>query len=336
MSTGNASNGFLGFSTIDDSNGQGIRDAGRIAIVNESGAARNSPTALGFWTNAGGTNTTAATERMRITSDGNVGIGITAPAGRFHSTGDFIQQTSIESNQAFYFQIRKSRGSVDAPTAVVSNNDIIGGLLLLGYTGTGWYSGAAIRAEVDGTVTSTTVPMNLKFFTGAGAPSGGTERMRITSDGYLRLAGAGIQFNGDTAAANSLDDYEEGTWTPVLDATTSATGVTYSTQTGTYTKIGRLVTFAGTITLSNKGTLSGYLKITGLPFQPANPPTSKPAVTFAYNTNITTIPVSDVFSTNSFMYLYKVSQTASTSITQLSTGDINNDTIWNVNGQYYV
>jgi hypothetical protein len=41
-----------------------------------------------------------------------------------------------------------------------------------------------------------------------------TERMRVTSDGYLRLAGGGIQFNGDTAAANALDDYEEGTFTP--------------------------------------------------------------------------------------------------------------------------
>ena len=79
LTTGSASNGFLGFSTIDDSNAQGVRDAGRIAIVNEAGTSRNSATALGFWTNAGGTNTTAATEKMRITSAGNVGIGTTSP-----------------------------------------------------------------------------------------------------------------------------------------------------------------------------------------------------------------------------------------------------------------
>jgi hypothetical protein len=77
LTTGSASNGFLGFSTVDDSNAQGIRDAGRIAIVNESPSARNSATALGFWTNAGGTNTTAATEKVRITSSGNVSIGNT-------------------------------------------------------------------------------------------------------------------------------------------------------------------------------------------------------------------------------------------------------------------
>lgn len=79
LSTGASSNGFLGFSTIDDSNGEGIRDAGRIAIVNETAASRNSATALGFWTNAGGTKTTAATEKMRITSAGNVSIGGTTP-----------------------------------------------------------------------------------------------------------------------------------------------------------------------------------------------------------------------------------------------------------------
>jgi hypothetical protein len=32
----------------------------------------------------------------------------------------------------------------------------------------------------------------------------------------VRLAGAGITFNGDTAAANELDDYEEGTWTGAI------------------------------------------------------------------------------------------------------------------------
>jgi hypothetical protein len=70
LSTGQGSNGFLGFSTIDDSNGQGVRDAGRIAIVNETGTARNSPTSLSFWTNCIGTNTGAAIERARIYSNG--------------------------------------------------------------------------------------------------------------------------------------------------------------------------------------------------------------------------------------------------------------------------
>ena len=88
LGTGNGANGYIGFSTIDDSNGEGVRDAGRIAIVNESGTSRNSATSLSFWTNAGGTDTTAATEKMRIDSSGNVGIGTTSPNAFLDIKGD--------------------------------------------------------------------------------------------------------------------------------------------------------------------------------------------------------------------------------------------------------
>jgi hypothetical protein len=79
LTSGQFSNGYLGFSTLDNSNGQGVIDAGRIAIVNEVGQARNSATALSFWTNTpnGNVSNTPATEKMRITSGGNVGIGVT-------------------------------------------------------------------------------------------------------------------------------------------------------------------------------------------------------------------------------------------------------------------
>ena len=57
-----------------------------------------------------------------------------------------------------------------------------------------------------------------------------TERMRIQ-------AGGGISFNGDTAAANALSDYEEGTWTLGLGNVT-AHGTTAVLLLSTYTKIG--------------------------------------------------------------------------------------------------
>ena len=63
----------------------------------------------------------------------------------------------------------------------------------------------------------------MTFFSG-----GATERMRF-------LSGGGLTFNGDTATANALDDYEEGTWTPGI------TGMTFSDTGGAYTKIGRKV-----------------------------------------------------------------------------------------------
>jgi hypothetical protein len=100
----------------------------------------------------------------------------------------------------------------------------------------------------------------------------GTERMRITSDAYVRLAAGtgGIQFNGDTAAANALDDYEEGTWTPIfVPQTGSFNSITYdSTRAGNYTKVGNLVTVWGIIRTDSVDATgaSGLLAIGGLPF----------------------------------------------------------------------
>ena len=63
--------------------------------------------------------------------------------------------------------------------------------------------------------------------------------------------------------ANTLDDYEEGTWTPVLSASGS---ITTQTSSGTYQKIGNMVYATGVVLVSNKGTVSGGGLISGLPF----------------------------------------------------------------------
>lgn len=70
-----------------------------------------------------------------------------------------------------------------------------------------------------------------------------------------------------SAGANTLDDYEEGTWTPVTTASVpGATPPTFSAVTGTYTKTGRVVTVLWTITTNVLGTGSGVLLCAGLPF----------------------------------------------------------------------
>jgi hypothetical protein len=104
------------------------------------------------------------------------------------------------------------------------------------------------------------------------------ERMRINSSGAMLLgtttAGSasagdlvvnGGVFLGGTAAANELDDYEEGTWTP----TALFANDTSSNQAGTYTKIGNVVTACFTITFSatSYGVPQGF---SGLPFTSAN------------------------------------------------------------------
>jgi len=84
-----------------------------------------------------------------------------------------------------------------------------------------------------------------------------TERMRVTNNG--------ITFNGDTAAANALDDYEEGTYTPQISATDGIGTMTYSAQVGRYTKVGNRVSFNLYVSIASKGTLAGSLRFT-LPF----------------------------------------------------------------------
>ena len=74
----------------------------------------------------------------------------------------------------------------------------------------------------------------------------------------------GITFNGDTAAANALDDYEEGTWVPTYSAGTSGTPTTTSSS-GHYRKVGSLVTVSLIISGAPNGA-SGALYISGLPF----------------------------------------------------------------------
>lgn len=81
--------------------------------------------------------------------------------------------------------------------------------------------------------------------------------------------GAGITFPAAQSAssdANTLDDYEEGTFTPTLTFGGGSTGLTYLSQGGFYTKIGNQVTVNVTISLSNKGSSTGVAVIGGLPF----------------------------------------------------------------------
>ena len=72
-----------------------------------------------------------------------------------------------------------------------------------------------------------------------------------------------------SAGANVLDDYEEGTYTPGMTFGGSATGVTFTTQIGVYTKIGNRVLFHQYIVLSSNGSGTGAALTTALPFTSA-------------------------------------------------------------------
>tara|TARA_B100001989_G_scaffold211820_1_gene161338 strand:- start:2873 stop:4201 length:1329 start_codon:yes stop_codon:yes gene_type:complete len=81
----------------------------------------------------------------------------------------------------------------------------------------------------------------------------GNERLRILETG-------GITFNGDTATANALDDYEEGTWTPAVSTGTN------SSSSAIYTKIGRLVNISARVETFSNRTSGNNVSIGGLPF----------------------------------------------------------------------
>jgi len=83
------------------------------------------------------------------------------------------------------------------------------------------------------------------------------------------IVNKGIRFPATQSAStnvNTLDDYEEGTWTPILGGNASTSGQTYVYQIGRYTKIGRLVYCTFEVQLSTKGTITTRANILGLPF----------------------------------------------------------------------
>ena len=86
----------------------------------------------------------------------------------------------------------------------------------------------------------------------------GTTKASITTNG--------ITFNGDTAAANALDDYEEGTWTPTYSGSTTNPTVSYTEQHGEYVKIGRQVIARLELKTSSFSGGSGTVTVGGLPF----------------------------------------------------------------------
>jgi len=171
-------------------------------------------------------------ERMRITSAGDVGIGTPSPAATLDVVGT-------------------SRISAATPTQEFFNttNQDVWGSIFSQTSGTGSGASLVFSTKRDGL--------------------SATGKMTITQSGVVILAQGQLQFPATQVASadpNTLDDYEEGTWTMGIAFDNGATGVTYSSNTGRYTKIGRQVTVVGYLALTNKGSSTGNATITGLPF----------------------------------------------------------------------
>ncbi len=98
----------------------------------------------------------------------------------------------------------------------------------------------------------------------------------------LTGSGGGLKMDGLASSdANTLDDYEEGTWTPTLDCGSGTATVASGENTMAYIKIGRCVHICGSFSLSAISSPSGTLYIAGLPFTSANLTESADQAAFA-------------------------------------------------------
>jgi hypothetical protein len=172
---------------------------------------------MNFWTDN--------SERMRIDSTGNVGIGTSTPAQKLRIKAGNGDQLGLDNAGERFTQISFLNNA--AQKAAIWLDETVDEFVI--YAAAGY-----------------TTPIYANAI----------ERVRVTNNG--------LTFNGDTAAANALDDYEEGTFTPVMVGAT----FTLTTALGYYTKIGRQVS----IWVEIEGTYSSptaVFRVSSLPFTQA-------------------------------------------------------------------
>lgn len=218
-----------------------LTNSAKINVVNGLSPTTASAYTAGFQFVTEDYNGSSFSQKTAVTigASGNVGIGTSDIKGTVHAknTSDNATLSSVEESIVLSHQSGSYTSGNYYNVLGFAKANSNGGTL-----------GASIAPTMDGSGQTTALTF--------GVASGGgsvAERMRI-------LSGGGITFNGDTATANALDDYEEGTFTPTV------TSGTISQASGTYRKIGSLCTVTGLIGTFSDRTSTAPIGLTGLPF----------------------------------------------------------------------
>ena len=208
---------------------------------------------------------------------------------------------------------------------ITVSNNIAGG---------GTISGTNITASGTLGVTGNTTMGGTAAITG-NTTVGGT----LTSTGKITST-AGITFGSDTASANVLDDYEEGTFTPTVTFGGGSTGITYSSsrRVGKYTKIGNCVEYYIHVEMTNKGSSTGSLEITGLPFTVTNDPSNAfwfPGAVFIQAMSSLTdgAPIFRAVQGGTTLDCYQIS---SSSYSNINNTHCTNTSGFQINGKYFI
>lgn len=159
----------------------------------------------------------------------------------------------------------------------------------------------------------------------------------VLSTGALTLNQGQIVFPATQVAsanANTLDDYEEGTFTPTVTGSGGGSGQTYASQFGAYTKIGRQVTVHIVISLTAKGTITTNLRIAGLPFAAAI--AAIPGViAWADLASSFAVMVAETATGQTYLNIYGRAATTDPHL-PVTTADLNDTSGFNINLTYYV
>lgn len=211
------------------------------------------------------------------------GLGSTGIAVR--TAADTWAQRSIVAPAAG-ITVTNPAGIAGDPTLVLANDlaalEAMSGTGLAVHTGVSTWTERTLTGtanEIDianGTGVSgnptVSLPAALTFtgktVTGGTFTGGSGSFTTLTASGLLTTNGQ-ISFPATanpSADVNTLDDYEEGSWTPVVRFGGASVGITYATQSGRYQKVGNKVTIWGNVILSSKGSSTGTMTMSGLPF----------------------------------------------------------------------